>query len=282
MPELPEVETVRRTLAPALVGRRIVRASLLRPDFGQRPDGRPCSPRDLLQGMTVRALDRRGKQLAILTREGPVLIAHLGMTGQLRAAATETPLTHIHARWHLDSGTTLTFRDARRFGGLWALPSEADLHARWSALGPDALLATPADLRSRSGESRRAIKAVLLDQAVIAGVGNIYADEALFLAGIHPLRTPRSLRPQEWEALAAAIHRTLNAAIGAGGSTLRDYIDALGVRGRAQADHAVYARAGEPCLTCTRPLRGIRIGGRATVYCPRCQPRRPARAVKNP
>ncbi len=282
MPELPEVETVRRTLAPALVDRRIARATLHRPDFCERPDHRPCTPRDLLEGLTVRSLERRGKQLAILSREGPLLVAHLGMTGQLRIAGPGHRQDHIHAEWTLGGGGRLTFRDARRFGGLWALPAETDLRARWSLLGPDGLDVTAADLRARAGESRRAIKAALLDQATVAGVGNIYADEALFLARIHPMRPARSLRDPEWRNLAAAIQRTLNAAIGAGGSTLRDYVNALGVPGRAQADHAVYARRGEECLACRGRLRGARVGGRATVYCPRCQPRRASGIVKKP
>jgi formamidopyrimidine-DNA glycosylase len=283
VPELPEVETVRRTLAPALEGRRVTRAVLHRSDYCERAGGKPCRPKDLLQGATIRSVERHGKQLAFVSLEGPVLVAHLGMSGQLRIidpAARPAPATHLHAEWVLDSGARLRFRDPRRFGGLWALPSEDDLRQRWATLGPDGLTATAAELRSRAAESRRAIKAVLLDQEVIAGVGNIYADEALFLSRINPARPARLLQPAEWEALTEAIHRTLAAAIEARGSTLRDYIDALGVAGSAQAAHAVYGRAGDPCLVCGRRLKGSRLAGRATVHCSQCQPKRVSRTVK--
>jgi formamidopyrimidine-DNA glycosylase len=283
VPELPEVETVRRTLTPALVGRRIARAVLHRADFCQTSGGKPCRPRELLQGMRVAALERHGKQLALIAAEGPVLVAQLGMTGQLTvtaAGAGITPSDHIHAQWLLDSGSLLRFRDPRRFGGLSALPSVDSLRERWAAMGPDGLRVTGAELADRAGRSRRSIKVVLLDQEVVAGVGNIYADEALFLARINPLRAAATLRPAEWELLADAIHRTLTAAVAAGGSTLRDYMDALGMPGRAQAHHAVYGRGGEPCLACGRGLKGVRLGGRATVYCPGCQPRRRLRLVK--
>jgi formamidopyrimidine-DNA glycosylase len=280
VPELPEVESIRRTLAPPLIGRHIVRARLLRRDFCTRGDGRPCSPRDLLQGTTIRALDRRGKQLAIIATDGCTLVVQLGMSGQFLLTPRGMPppnSPHVHCLWTLDDGATLLSRDPRRFGGLWALPCEDALRQRWSALGPDALTIAAPELTERAGKSARAIKAALLDQRVLAGVGNIYADEALFRAGIHPLRTARSLSGNDWPALASAIRDTLSSAIEAGGSTLRDYRNALGVAGSAQLTHAVYARAGQSCIRCGRPLRGIRIAQRATVYCPRCQPRRQRR-----
>jgi formamidopyrimidine-DNA glycosylase len=281
VPELPEVETVRRGLAPAMVGCLVERAVLHRKDYCVRSAGGPCRPRDLLEGAVVRAVERHGKQLAFIAEDGRVLVAHLGMSGQLRALApgVEPPRsTHVHAVWMLDGGGRVIFRDPRRFGGLWVLKGEAELRERWSRLGPDGLEITGEQLRERAGQSLRAIKAVLLDQSVVAGVGNIYADEALFLSRIHPLRAARSLRAEEYDSLAAAIRRTLLAAIAAKGSTLRDYRDASGEPGDAQAGHAVYGRAGEPCYGCHGKLKGMRVAQRATVWCPRCQPRTRRRA----
>jgi formamidopyrimidine-DNA glycosylase len=145
------------------------------------------------------------------------------------------------------------------------------LEARWAALGPDALGITGGDLEGRAGESDRAIKAVLLDQGVLAGVGNIYADEALFRAGLSPRRKARRFGPDDWHRLAGAIRETLAEAVRARGSTLRDYVGAAGEAGQAQLLHRVYGRRGEPCTNCGRRLKGIRLAQRATVYCPACQ-----------
>jgi formamidopyrimidine-DNA glycosylase len=276
VPELPEVETVRRTLAPGLVGRTIVRARIYRPDFCTRPDGRRCRPPDLLQGLTIASILRRGKQLAIVSASGPLLVAHLGMTGQLTLVlpgARPARRDHIHICWTLDDGSRLLFRDPRRFGGVWALPSASDLERRWVVLGPDALTVTGERLRKRAGSSARAIKAVLLDQTVIAGIGNIYADEALFLARLHPMLPARELRGEDWAILAGAVRRTLKAAIRAGGSTVRDYRTATGAPGRAQETHAVYGRSGRKCLRCAATLRSMQVAQRTTVYCASCQSR---------
>jgi formamidopyrimidine-DNA glycosylase len=286
VPELPEVETLRRSLEPGLLGRRITRATLFRRDIlvapgdpaggfsRNRAKAKPASicPEDLLQGARIAALHRRGKQLALLSDAGPLLVIHLGMSGQVRLAPPDAPaLSHTHAAWDLDSGDRLLFRDPRRFGGLWTLPSHADLEARWQALGPDAASVTADQLAAAAKGSARPIKALLLDQAAIAGVGNIYADEALFLARISPRRLARRLKAPELDRLATAIRQTLAAAIAARGSTLRDYRDASGSAGEAQLAHQVYDRAGHPCPACGRPLRGTRLAQRATVYCPSCQ-----------
>ncbi len=287
MPELPEVEHLRRTLARVLPGRRVRGTALLRPDVCE-PAG--ATARDLLLAGVFLEPVRRGKHLALVVEDGRALRVHLGMTGQLvvllpgRHADKQD---HIHATWTLDDGSRLFFRDPRRFGGLAPYPSLEELRrAAWATLGPDAASITPAQLAERLAATTRAIKAALLDQGVLAGVGNIYADESLFRAGIHPRRRADRLRPAEVEALSAAIRATLRLAIAGGGSTLRDYVDADGRPGRHQFAHLVYGRAGEPCHRCGRPLRACRLAQRATVYCGACQSRRaspfPHRPTKRP
>lgn len=273
MPELPEVETIRRGLEHGLLRRRIIAARLHRSDICTTPRSRRCRPPDLLQGSTVVELRRRGKQLAIISDFGRVLVVHLGMSGQLRLIANrqQAPGNHIHATWRLDDGARLIFRDPRRFGGLWALDSAAELEERWSALGPDALEITGRQLATALGASRRAIKAGLLDQCAIAGIGNIYADESLFRARIRPDRLCTAIVGRDYSRLAAAIRQTLELAIDAGGSTLRDYAAATGEPGRAQQEHLVYGRAGEPCPRCRTPLEAFTLAQRTTVFCPSCQ-----------
>lgn len=299
MPELPEVECLRRSLMPHLMGRKVVTVRLYRRDVVVTPDdppggasrrakgkGPPSPVRrlraeELLSGTTITDLRRHGKQLAILGkwadgRPMRVLLVHLGMTGQLRYLDPGVRLadsSHIHAKWRLDPPGRLVFRDPRRFGGLWTLPTEAALEARWQRLGPDALRVTAPPLRRALEGSRRAVKAALLDQAVIAGVGNIYADEALFLSCIHPGREAGGLTSAEYQTLTAAIRQVLRWSIASGGSTLRDYVDGQGRRGRGQERHMVYGRGGEPCRECGSPLCSGVIGQRTTTWCRVCQPR---------
>lgn len=288
MPELPEVESVRRSVLPHLLGRSITRVDLLRPDIidGDR------SPRALMHGGSVAQILRRGKLLAFATSDtsAPAFALHLGMTGQLLILPAADPridaLTHVHLRWHLAPSAgdtrhatpmTLLFRDPRRFGGLFTHPSLADLIARrYDTLGPDALEITPAHLAAAIGSSTRAIKAALLDQTVLAGVGNIYADEALFIARINPRRRCKTLRPHHFAALTTAIVAILNKAITAGGSTLRDYRDADGQAGSFALEHHVYGRAGLPCTRCQTTLKSTTLAQRTTVWCPQCQPMRDA------
>lgn len=285
MPELPEVERVRRTIEPAVVGARISRAELIRADFccaARTGRASRATPADLLHGAVVQSVVRRGKQFALVAADGRVLCFHLGMSGQVvhtTPGSRTLELSHVHARWELDRqgkpGGTLHFRDPRRFGGLWAFPTVADLEqARWSSLGPDALQATGAHLAEVFKGSRRAVKAALLDQTVLAGVGNIYADEALFDARIHPMTPCRRLTIERLDRLAAAIRAVLSNAISAGGSTLRDFVDAQGSRGSYQRDHKVYGRAGESCTRCGVPLQSRQVAQRTTVFCPRCQDRK--------
>lgn len=285
MPELPEVEHLRRTLARVLPGRRVARALLHRPDMCAATSGRPATGRDLLLNATFREPLRHGKSLALTTVDGRVLRVHLGMTGQLVLVPARARLArgdHIHAAWRLDDGSRLLFRDPRRFGGLAPYATLADLRARdWDALGPDAAWIGADELARRFARTARAVKAVLLDQHVLAGVGNIYADESLFRAAIHPLRRTHRLRPSEIQGLAEAIQETLALAIAAGGSTLRDYVDANGQAGRHQLSHLVYGRSGQPCVRCGGALRGITLAQRTTVFCPVCQPRG-TQAIRRP
>jgi formamidopyrimidine-DNA glycosylase len=279
MPELPEVEHLRRTLLGALPGRRVVAVTLHRPDICTSigDGGRPVRPRrqHLLLGATIRDVLRHGKNLAVLVADGRTLGIHLGMSGQVLVVPpgrSPSRRTHIHATWRLDDGARLLFRDPRRFGGLWTFPSlDALRTARWAALGPDALTLTAPDLAAALAGSRRAVKAALLDQSAIAGVGNIYADEALFVARIRPQRPAAKLTPPEVLRLATAIRAVLEQATESGGSTLRDYVDAGGQAGRHQLAHAVYGRGGEACLVCGGGLRSTLVAQRTTVYCPRCQ-----------
>lgn len=295
MPELPEVESVRTSVEPFIVGRRVLAARLFRRDVlitpGDPPGGfsrqrgtRQPAPRryprtDLLAGMTIIRVDRRGKQLAIIAHHDDAsaaeaaLVVQLGMTGGLQFfdPSTRTSPTHVHAAWHFEHGRLL-FRDPRRFGGLRAFRSSADLHEHWEGLGPDALSITPRELGAALKDSSRPLKAALLDQAVLAGVGNIYADEALHAARLHPARPAGFLTRSETVRLARAVREVLLASVEAGGSTLRDYADATGAPGSYQRSHEVYGRAGQPCRRCRQPLDSARLAQRATVWCPVCQP----------
>lgn len=311
MPELPEVESVRRTLVPRLVGRLVVGVEVRRRDvittptdppggYARNAHKRPAKlgrvpARSMLVGSRIEDINRLGKSLSIVgvddnepaSNSQRVIVVHLGMTGQLRwiARGERVPdATHVHAVWKLDDGSRLLFRDPRRFGGLWTAESTADRDQRlWNRLGPDALAITADQLASvlqppahrRSGEhvqSGPSIKAALLDQARLAGVGNIYADEALFRAGLHPLRPAGSLTREETDRLAAEVRGVLSAAVELGGSTLRDYTDAEGNTGSAQHRHAVYGRSGCPCTRCGQTLQRSTIAQRTTVHCPNCQP----------
>lgn len=288
MPELPEVETVRRRLAEHITGRTIVRATLHRRDvlvipgdpaggFSRQAETvRPkrARPSHLLQDSTLEEPRRHGKQLALVADDGRTLLVHLGMTGALLHAAAGARLAktdHIHATLRLDDGSRVVFRDPRRFGGLWSLPTRDTLDARWSALGPDALSASGDELHERLARTRRHIKAALLDQTVIAGVGNIYADEALFLSEIHPCRPSQSVTPREATRIADAIRQVMTQALAAGGSTIRDYVGSDSSPGAFQTQHAVYGKSGSPCPRCGQALDRLLVAQRTTVACSNCQ-----------
>ena len=270
MPELPEVETVRRQLAPLLEGRRFAHVEITDARLT-----RPLDPVEVgaeLVGEQVERLDRRGKYLIVRFESGRSLVVHLRMTGSfLQHAGRDEP--HIRAVVGLDDGSDVAYRDIRRFG-TWLLlePDELDpyLDAR---LGEEPFSRdfTPASLAARLKERKAPVKAALLDQRTVAGVGNIYADEALWRSQIHPLREARTLRKRELEALHAAVLAALEAGIERQGATLRDYRRPDGGEGSMQHEFNVYGRAGEPCPRCGTPIEKTRAGGRGTWYCPACQ-----------
>jgi formamidopyrimidine-DNA glycosylase len=269
MPELPEVQTVVDTLRPRLLGRRIVRVVHLRPDIVSPAD---VDFRRKLMRRTVRDIHRRAKRVMFTLDTDEQFYVHLGMTGRLTVEPADAEvMKHTHLIVDLDDGRQLRFRDARRFGGIWWLgqpSSNGDVDA---VLGPEPLLVRPAQLLTRLARTRRAIKTALLDQRLIAGLGNIYVDESLFLAGIHPTCPACDLDEEEVKRLNRAVKRVLRRAIKHRGSSLRDYVDADGMAGGFQLLHRVYDRAGEPCPTCKWPIERIVLGGRSTHFCSRCQ-----------
>jgi formamidopyrimidine-DNA glycosylase len=272
VPELPEVETVVRTLAPRLCGRTIRGVQVGRKRLRRRWNAR-WEPR--VRDASITAVQRRGKWILVDLGTSDCLLIHLGMTGRLRVVAAEEPAeTHTHVVFALDQGDEeLRFRDARRFGSVTLLSTQERMtFFRSQHLGPE-----PFDLRTTQlfavlSNTRRCLKAVLLDQQVVAGVGNIYADEALFEARLHPARPGQSTARAEAERLRRAIIKVLERAIAKKGSTIRDYLDGDGQSGGYQREFRVYQRTGAPCSRCRTPIAQIRLAGRSTHFCPQCQP----------
>jgi len=304
VPELPEVEVTRRRIAPHLVGRRIRRVRTTRPSyFFVTP---PARLRRALAGRTATDLERHGKYLLATLDDGTRLVLHLGMTGQLFSAAATSPRllsataraslapeeqrsfrpdAHTHLRFEFeDGGPEVYFRDTRKFGKVFWLPG-GEAHPRLARLGIDALAvdgellfsATRGRRKSRAASRRRAkpsrvaIKSLLLDQSILAGVGNIYADEALFLAGVRPTRSAARVTRRECDAIARGLQQVLERSIETGGSSISDYVAPDGRDGEYQSERRVYARRGEPCFTCKTPIARVVIGARSSHYCPRCQ-----------
>ena len=290
MPELPEVECVRLSLQRLVLGRSIASVRVSRPEVITGP----ADDAALLVGAKVSKVVRHGKQLAIIGSGGGCVSVHLGMSGQLcvmepgQAGATvnqrragglssfasvKTP-PHTHVLWRLDGGPAIRFTDPRRFGGLWTFANEDELIARrWSTLGPDALRITPGQLHKGLSKTRRGLKATLLDQHVVAGLGNIYVDELLYNARLHPLLPARELDRALTLGLVRRLKTLLNSAIARGGSSLRDYVDANNRPGSQQARHRVYGRAGQRCKRrgCAGIIHSDQVTGRTTAYCPNCQ-----------
>jgi formamidopyrimidine-DNA glycosylase len=270
MPELPEVETTRRGVAPRVVGRRIATVDVYDPRL------RWPVPADLanhLVGHTIAALDRRSKYLLFRIGEGTLLV-HLGMTGSLRVHTRAiSRVLHDHVDIGLDDGTVLRYHDPRRFGAMLWLTGPALEHPLLRTLGPEPFdPAFDAAYFWRATRSRTAaIKLVLMDNHVVVGAGNIYANEALFRAGIRPTTPARKLSRPKLSRLADEVRSVLSEAIAKGGSTLRDYVDASGEPGYFQLEYFVYGREGEPCRACGAAIRHRRLGARATFYCPICQ-----------
>jgi formamidopyrimidine-DNA glycosylase len=274
MPELPEVETVRRGLAVKMSGRRIARAELRRPDL-RRPF--PAALAARLEGARIGALGRRGKYILIELDTDGLLLLHLGMSGRVTASSAALPDTpHDHVVLTLDDGTVIRFNDPRRFGLLdYIKRSEADRHPLLAALGPEPLEAgfNGAYLAAALAGKMTPIKSALLDQRIVAGLGNIYVCEALFRAGISPRRLAGSIGRGRADRLVAGIRSVLDEAIAAGGSSLRDYVQADGELGYFQHRFAVYAREGEPCpgCGCGGGVRRIVQAGRSTFFCAKRQ-----------
>ncbi len=273
MPELPEVETIRRGLAPLLSGRRIEEAHI---EPGSERIVMRVSPRQFEQGLRGRRIQdvqRRGKYLLLPLDDGGWWIVHLRMTGALLYRRSGDPdEAYVRARFRLDNGHELRFRDVRKFGMMFLTGDPADA---LGGVGPEPLDGDLTYERLRDLLRRRSapVKSVLLDQRVVAGMGNIYADEALFRAKIHPLRPAARLTAGEVRRLHEAIPRVLEAAITNMGTTRRDFRDAYGGQGRHQDYLQVYGRTGEPCRACGTPIERIVVGGRSSHCCPRCQPR---------
>jgi formamidopyrimidine-DNA glycosylase len=272
MPELPEVETIRRRLAPRVEGRALVRVEVLDARWTRpRP---PAEVEDALGGRRVERLSRRGKYL-LWELDGEVFLAqHLRMTGAVLYDPGTEP-AHVRVRIGLDDGHRLVYDDPRRFGTGEVSVGRAALEEFFAArLGaePFSDVFTPEYLRALGRASRAPIKAFLLDQRRVAGVGNIYADEALFRAGVHPLRESRRLTRAQWEAVHGAVLETLEAGIDAKGATIDDYRDPDGVAGSFQDRFLVHTREGDPCPRCATPIRKLVAAGRGTYVCVRCQP----------
>jgi formamidopyrimidine-DNA glycosylase len=273
VPELPEVETVVRDLRPRLIGRRL--ASV---EVGPHPLRRPWSAAwaPLMLGRRFTEVGRRGKWLLLGLDNGACLVVHLGMTGQLTVVpARQPPADHTHLVLGLDRGREqLRFRDIRRFGSATLVADRAERERFFQevGLGPEPFELDPGYWRDRLAATNRCLKAVLLDQRVVAGVGNIYADEALFEARLHPARPGRTIGAAEAGRLRRAIVTVLNRAINQRGSSIRNYVDGSGLSGRYQLEFRAYGRTGEPCPRCRQPIRRLRLAGRSTHYCPTCQP----------
>ncbi len=278
MPELPEVETVRREIEASLRDWRVADVSIRRHDIVEWPSGAGTSEKiALLKGATIIGTHRHGKQFAIESSSGRLLRVHLGMSGQFVLTAPELFKldAHDHVVWtleHRGEHRTLAYRDPRRFGSLRPFATRAELDDTWKLLGPDALNVSDEAFAELVHKRSRHIKALLLDQASIAGVGNIYADEALFRAGVHPTRISSTLPDAKVLELASAIRDILSEAVRGKGSTIRDYRTSAGDSGSYQDRHLVYGRGGEPCTRCSSVLKQTQVSQRTTVFCARCQP----------
>lgn len=273
MPELPEVETIRRTLEPRVRGQVITEALVLHPSVVVTPEIQEFS--SLLPGKKVIALDRRGKYLLFSLSEGYTLIWHLGMTGRLLWLEPEHILEpHTHVIIAFKYHGQLRFVDVRRFGRCYLgytqeVFRQAGLHDLGvEPLSPDFTIEKLAQI---THSTRRHLKGLLLDQHYIAGLGNIYSDEALFWAGLHPLRVASSLDKKEIERLHQAICQVLKAGLSHGGTSIRDYVDGTGRKGNHQDYLAVYGKKGQPCPRCGKAIETLKVGGRTSYFCSRCQ-----------
>lgn len=270
MPELPEVETIARTLAPDVVGRDILGV--------EAPDPSALQPglaafAALVAGRRIEAVDRRGKLLLLHLHDAGVIAVHLRMTGRVMALGPDQRPDRPRVVLALSGGVRLCFSDVRRFGSVHAFAAQGiESWPFYASLGPEPLTMAAAQFRTRLGQGRARIKALLLDQTVVAGIGNIYADESLFRAGIRPDTPAAEISPKRRDALFAAVQAVLAQAVAENGSSIRDYRDAHGDAGAFQNHFRVYGRGGKACLDCGETLQTMRVAGRTSTFCPRCQP----------
>ena len=273
VPELPEIEVLRRSLEPRLLGRRFEQVEVLSPALREPLDRRTLRRR--LEGRKILALGRRGKYLCIDVEGGSTLIVHLGMSGRLTLVPEAEPReAHEHLAFRLDGGERLRLRDPRRFGLSFAAPTaglERDPHFRHLGREPLDPPLTGVDLARLAAGRRAPVKAFLMDATRVVGVGNIYATEALHRAGIHPARSIGRIAPARWDRLARAVVEVLESAIREGGTTLNDFTDGAGNEGYFQVSLAVYGRESKPCPRCGTSIRRLVQSCRSSFYCPRCQ-----------
>ncbi len=270
MPELPEVEITRRGIAPHVVGQRVARVVVRNPKLRY---GVPKSLAREFRGQTVDSVERRGKYLLLLSAAGTMMV-HLGMSGNLRyLAQAPSAGKHDHVDVVFENGACLRLHDPRRFGSVLWLPQGEAQHKLLATIGPEPLSDefNGEYLLTRSRGRSTAVKNFIMDSGVVAGVGNIYANEALFMAGIHPLRAAGRISIKRYRILANEIKCVLQAAIESGGSTLRDFVNSDGKPGYFAFKHKVYGRGSQACQVCGAMLKLVRLGQRATVYCSRCQ-----------
>ena len=274
MPELPEVETVARGLRAVLPGRRLLSVRLGKTDFIDDP----AAMEQTLPGCQVAAVRRHGKFLVLDLESAradngrPALLIHLGMTGQLVVCPAEAPvIAHTHVFLALDDGRELRYTDIRRFGRM-RIVQNGERESTLSELGLDPLEATEEEFAAKLRGRRARIKALLLDQRVLRGMGNIYTDESLWRARIHPARLGATLKPAELRNLHRAVRAVLLEAIRLRGSSVSDYVDSEGQRGEFQLRHRVYQRTGKKCFRCGTKIRRAVVAGRSSHFCPRCQP----------
>lgn len=272
MPELPEVEIARRNLARWFHGRRVVKAEA---DPTRVFRGARRAKFSELTGR-VEVLERHGKYLLLTFEEGRGLLAHLGMTGKFVRRPEGHVEPYSRARFHLDDGTVIHLKDSRLFGRMEPAPAARLRQLKAiQGLGRDPLLdgLSAQQLREEVGRSRQDLKVALMDQGRVAGLGNIYAAEALFRAGLHPARKPATLKPEEWERLTQAIHETLSSALEEEQGEEPVYLEERSSENPSENPFRVYGRAGGPCTRCGTPVQSFTQGGRTTHFCPKCQPK---------
>ena len=272
LPELPEVETIRQQLASKIIGATILGSTIHLGKVIKDPS--PTAFADGIRGRRILSITRRGKYLIFGLTGGYNLVVHLKMTGQLVYENEGGPLPrHTHLVLHLDTGR-LRLTDLRQFGRVWLLPSaETEKRSGINMLGPEPLAPefSEGDFIARLKKSRRSLKPLLLDQKVVAGIGNIYADEALYRAGLHPNRQAADLTTREAKVLYRAVKEVLREGVSHRGTSIRNYVDAEGRRGTHQEFLKVHNRAGRPCLRCGTLIQKTKLGGRGTYFCPLCQ-----------